>query len=443
MVNPNAGGNNTGAAKAGNNPWGELSNIKMGAFAAAGEAIGNKKFSLASKFENWRANKAKQKSEERLESATADKKEAQSDVKFYNSQMRSTSKWVNQSGKSVSNAEHTLESSQKRYEKAKDKANTGEYIGKQVKQVADILSKGGSVVKNGLRAWWQGRKQVKIRAADLVSAKPGEDVYAKAAEGLKTQTKQVNQDYEDAKAAFASSKNKFERNKKKHEKNVEQKKAAKYSLEIAKKEYKDKQEDFEFAQASYEEANKNYDDARKTLEKASEKKKVAAEKMDAAGARAKEAKQNVKIAETVLKLREQLGSTDVNKVKEAIAAQREELQLGRIEVQATINDIAKAVIKMVGVDEEGRIPEDKRNQYHRLINAAVGDKEKALNAQEKLLKKQEAIIAEYEAAKAQQAEKVTKNEKVKKGLRSIVSGFFARFATAPAGAGEADDGDAE
>lgn len=163
------------------------------------------------------------------------------------------------------------------------------------------------------------------------------------------------------------------------------------------------------------ELNNEYIAAEQAKEKAQEELERLQEEVDKANSR-------VNKAEAMLAIRKELGSRDVKAVRTEIEAKMNEKLAARKSTE-------KQLKVLLGLGEDDAIPDDKREALRGLIESVMGDEYKNLQ-------KQLEIVKMYEAGKAEQAEKVASDPKVKKGLGSLLSAFFKKQKPAPAGSDE-------
>ena len=442
MKNPNATGNTGGAANAAPNPWDavakwakqQMEPVKQESAASrfaqadAGEVISNKKEDVVSKFMQRRAERAEDKARKKYDKEFDKFKKQDDDYKELSVQKGEASDAAEKAKEELNAAEATRDTNKETYEDAKKEASRGEYIKDQGKRVFELLKAGGSVLKNSVRSFWKRKQGVKITYGDLADAggDPRDAYNAKFAEGLEDLKKTADAK-EAAKAEMAEIKKSFGERKATYKANVE-------ARNKAKEEYKESQKNFSEAKKAEKEAAKECKELTEELNEAMAKyekidTRYAAAKANYEGAKEKtqEAEEKTRNAERIMELHAQLGKKDPNKVKAELLQTKEYLQ-------RKVENVSIIFLSMLNVSDPSELTETQRRGYNAMLDNA-GQQE--LNTIEQGL----AVVAEYEAAKRKQAETVAKAEPVKKGLRGLIAGFFARKQAPAVASPEKEDED--
>ncbi len=425
MVKPNTVGN-TGAASNGNS-WEGLTSMKMG--VAHGEVIENKKASLASKWEAWKARKA----EDKALKAYDKKFDKNVDVlrktnEEQNSLYEEKAELYKEADARLQEREalsKKLDESKAEYQSHND--NILRVAKDQVKNAFELFGKKSELIKKSVRAFWKNNPKISIGdlAASIDVSKVGErsgkknknkanarggfldslpkDLREKIKEASNAQKEKAQ-----AKESVEASKKNISSRWEAYKKDKKERASAKETLSNMKKEFADAKKREKEARDAFEEKTEEYKRTEKIREEANELK----QKYDDAKEASEAAKSNVERAEKIGKLHEQLGKRDTKEVKAELAEKIKEKQ-------SVIDETVAAYCAAFGVASEAELPADKKPLLE-VIKKNSGGKE--LEG----LKEQMAVVDEYEGEKKKQAEALAQVEPVKKGIKGFLSGFFSR-----------------
>ena len=413
VKNPNAAGN-TGAASGNANPWQSLESVKMGG-VAHGETLENKKSSLASKWEAFKAKRAEDKARKKFDKQYDKLKQQDADYREVSEREKAANSAATAASEARIEAITKYSTSKEEYESAKKEANRGEYIKDQAKRVAELLKAQGGLIKNSIRSFVKGKQSLslKISVADLADA--GGDVqeaFKRAAEKKIASVDDAMAAKEASRSRVAEIKQEKAERKAAYKAKAEARNAAKAEYASSKKEFKLRDKEEKEALAEFNEASAELKEKRLDYEKIDEKCKAAETKYNNAKENKSEANTKVEHAAEMVKLHAEMGKGDTKAIKAEIQTKLDALQ-------DRINEGALLYRSMIGIKPEEDIPTEKMDGFRSMMKLVGADEYGSLIEQMKTVEK-------YEALKKEQAEKVAKSEPVKKSLFGFIGGFFAR-----------------
>lgn len=423
MVKPNTVGN-TGAASNGNG-WEGLTSIKMG--TAHGEVIENKKASLASKWEAWKARRAEDKARKAYDKKFDENPEAARKTDEEQNGLFQEKAELYQEADSRLRERETLRKQvdENKTELQSHNDNILKVAKDQVKNTFELFGKKSELIRKSVRAFWKNNPKISI--GDLAASIDVSTVGKKSNRKNKASTrgnfldslpKDLQERIREASKAQkekAQAKEEVETSKKNissrweaYKKDKKERAAAKEALSNTKKEFAEAKKKEKEAWEAFEEKSEEY----KRVEKIREETDALKQKYEDAKEASEAAKSNVERAEKISKLHEQLGKKDTKAVKAELAERIKEKQ-------SMIDETIAAYCAAFGVASEAELPADKKPLLE-VIKKNSGGKE--LEG----LKEQMAVVDEYEGEKKKQAEALAQVEPVKKGIRGFISGFLGR-----------------